>query len=110
MYFLFSGEGPTDFGVGEGDTVPCEGESYKHGPMAVVVDQAVAHNWKYSLLESGQFGFVPKHSLIERASELKNVNRKSFSLPGKKKPREMAYFFENARALALIAKEKAASA
>ncbi len=90
--------------------MPCEDEFYKHGPMAVVVDQVVKRKSKFSLLESGQSGFVPEHTLIERASELKDANRKSFRQPGKKKPRETAYFFENARALALIAKEKAKSA
>jgi hypothetical protein len=106
VYFLFSGEGPTDFGLGTGDAVVCEGESYMYGPMAVIVDQIVEAEWQYSLLESPHFGFIRKRTLVERASELKNANRKSFRIPGKKKPRETAYFYENSRMLALCATEK----
>ena len=41
MYFLLSGEGPTDMGVGSGD-------DYKCGPMAVIVDQIVESKHDYS--------------------------------------------------------------
>ncbi len=41
MYFLFNGEGPTDMGVGTSAAVICEGEDYRCGPMAAIVDQIV---------------------------------------------------------------------
>jgi hypothetical protein len=106
MYFLFSGEGATDFGVGRGNAVVCEGSFYESGPMAVIVDQITAAKWGCSLLGSPSYGFVREHTLADRASELKNASRKSFRLPGKKQARETAYFYENSRVLALCAKEQ----
>jgi hypothetical protein len=38
MYFLFSGEGATDLGVGRPGPVIAEGEEYRYGPMTVFVD------------------------------------------------------------------------
>jgi len=34
MYFLFSGEGPTDFGTATGVAAICEGDDYEHGPAS----------------------------------------------------------------------------
>lgn len=108
MYFLFSGEGSTDLGSGKGDAVVCEGVFYEHGPMTVIVDQIANTECGYSLLESTNYGYVRERTLARRASELRQVRRKSPRLPGKKKPKETAYFYQNARVLALCAKEKEA--
>jgi hypothetical protein len=105
MYFLFSGEGSTDFGVCANSQNICEGNDYQYGPMAIFVDQIVKEKHKYSLLESAQYGFVSKQMLVESASELKSI-KKSPRLPGKKKAKETGYFYSNARALAFCAKEK----
>lgn len=105
MYFLFSGEGPTDLGVGTGGSVICEGDDYDCGPMAVVVDQIVESKHGYSLLDGECCGYVSEHHLSERAKELKAA-RKSLGLPGAKQPKETRYFFNNARILARIAGDK----
>lgn len=112
MYFLFSGEGPTDMGVGTGAAVICEDDEYLCGPMAVIVDQIVERHQhhQYSPLQSHCCGFVSEHHLAVRAErELKPV-KKSLRLPGLKQPKETRYFFNHARIFARIAKEKATEA
>ncbi len=105
MFFLFSGEGPTDLGLCAGNTASCDGEDYEYGPMTVVVDQLVEEKHGYSLLEFGQCGYVSKGTLIDQASELKAA-KKSPRLPGKKRDKETRYFFNNARVLAQIATDR----
>lgn len=107
MYFLFSGEGPTDMGVGTGAAVICEGEDYLSGPMAVIIDQIVEHHprHQYSPLDSQCCGFVSELQLVARAVELKAA-KKSLGLPGFRQRKETRYFFNNARVLARIAKEE----
>ncbi len=105
MYFLFSGEGATDLGECADSPATCEGNDYQHGPMTVIVDQIVEARHGYSLLEAGCCGFVSRGTLVDRASELKAA-KKAMRLPGKKRTRETRYFFNNARVLARIAKER----
>ena len=106
MYFLFSGEGPTDLGLCADDAATCEGDEYQHGPMTVMVDQIVQRRHGYSLLETGHYGFVSRSTLVKRARCLRPAKKKSLRLPGKKRAKETRYFFNNARALARVAKEK----
>jgi len=105
MYFLFSGEGPTDLGVCAHNTQTCEGNKYHYGPMTVMVDQIVDGRHGYSLLETGYCGFVSRRTLVDQAAELKKA-RKAIRLPGKKRAKETRYFFNNARALARIATKR----
>jgi len=105
MYFLFSGEGPTDLGLCADDAATCEGDEYQHGPMTVMVDQIVERRHHYSLLETGHYGFVSRHTLVDRANELKAA-KKALRLPGKKRAKETRYFFNNARVLARIARAR----
>jgi hypothetical protein len=105
MYFLFSGEGPTDLGSCADGARQCGGIEYHHGPMTVMVDQIVEERHEYSLLETGHYGYVSEASLADRASELKAA-RKTPRLPGKKRGKETRYFFNNARVLARIAKQQ----
>jgi hypothetical protein len=105
MYFLFSGEGPTDLGMCADGAATCEGSQYLHGPMTVIVDKIVESRHHYSLLETGHYGFVSRRTLVDRASEL-NAVRKAYGQPGKKRARETGYFFNNARGLARIAKDR----
>jgi len=105
MYFLFSGEGATDIGACADSTATCEGNDYQHGPMTVIVDQIVQSRHHYSLLGAGCCGFVTRGTLADRASELKAA-KKAIRLPGKKRAKETRYFFNNARVLARIAKER----
>ena len=105
MYFLFSGEGPTDLGLCADSAATCEGDEYHHGPMTVMVDQIVEEQQHYSLLETRHYGFVSRRTLVDRASELKAA-KKALRLPGKKRAKETHYFFNNARVLARIAKRR----
>jgi hypothetical protein len=105
MYFLFSGEGPSDIGNCADGTDRCEGKTFSHGPMAIIVDRIVENRHDYSLLEFGHYGYVSEHVLAERAVELKAI-KKSIQLPGKKRPIETAYFYKNARLLARISREQ----
>jgi hypothetical protein len=107
MFFLLSGEGVTDLGAGQVDKVICEGEDYLVGPMAMIMAQIVEAQHHYSILD-GACGFVSEKVLAERAVALKAA-RKELRLPGKKQAKETRYFFNNARLLARIAKEKAAA-
>lgn len=108
MYFLFSGEGPTDMGVGTGAAVICEGEQYLFGPMAVIVDQIVEghEGHQYSPLDSQCCGFVSEHQLAAQADAELKPAKKSLRLPGVKQPKETRYYFNHARILARIAQDK----
>ncbi|MEA1952714.1 MAG: hypothetical protein U9N87_15135 [Planctomycetota bacterium] len=105
MFFLFSGEGPTDLGVCANNAMRCDGKDYMYGPMTVVVSQIVEKQHKYSLLETEHYGFVSEGALTDRASELKDA-KKELGLPGKKRGKETRYFFNNARVFARIAIER----
>lgn len=105
MYFLFSGEGPTDLGLCDSGADDCEGAAFNHGPMAIIVDQIVEAKHGYSLLDGKHYGFVSKHTLVKSATEMK-TNRRKVRFPGKKHPRQTAYFYKNARAFARIAIER----
>jgi len=105
MFFLFSGEGPTDLGLCAGGAGSCDGAGYEYGPMTVIASQIVEERHRYSFLETGNHGFVSKGTLTDRASELKAA-KKALRLPGKKRGKETRYFFNNARVMARIAKER----
>ena len=103
MYFLFSGEGPTDLGQCADDADECTGSKFKYGPMTVIVDRIITEALGDSFLEGEHFGYVSKQRLIEQASEMKTARKKSLGLPGKNHPKETQYFFHNARAFSRIA-------
>jgi len=107
MYFLLSGEGPTDIGLCAANVPACEGDRHEAGPMTLVVSRIVESQLKFSFLDTGYYGYVSKSRLTEKAAAFKR-QRKSLRLPGKKKPKETMYFYRNARSLALCAKEKEA--
>jgi hypothetical protein len=100
VYFLLSGEGPTDMGAAINDAPVCEGEAFLRGPMAQIVQEELG----YSVLDVSVCGFVSESRLAERAAELKAV-KKALRLPGVKQAKETRYFFNNARLLARIAAE-----
>ena len=105
MFFLLSGEGITDIGVGKGASIICEGEDFVVGPMASIVAKVVEANHDYSILD-GACGFISESNVAQRAGELKAVKKK-LRLPGKKQAKETRYYFNNARILARFAKERA---
>ncbi|WP_164102237.1 hypothetical protein [Candidatus Laterigemmans baculatus] len=104
MFFLFSGEGPTDLGVEQAKARVCNAHQFRIGPLAVMVDQLVQRQCKYSVLHGTHFGYVPKSVVKELESGLRKPP-KSMRLSGKKRARETLYFFSGARVLAVIAKE-----
>ena len=106
MYFLLSGEGVTDMGKGieNGVASVCEGEDFLAGPMATIVAKIVEAQYKYSILD-GACGIISERGVTQKASELKAA-RKQLRLPGKKHAKETRFFFNNARILARVAKEK----
>ena len=107
MYFLLSGEGPTDMGLCADNMTACEGSRHQQGPMAIIVSQIVEQRFEFSFMDTRSYGYVSKSELVQRASRFKH-QKKSPRLPGKKKPKETGYFYRNARALALCAKDKEA--
>ena len=105
MYLLLSGEGPSDIGVCRSSAV-CDRADFQEGPMAIIVDQLIELNqgFEMSHLVCELVSYVSESYLAENKQP---PQRKAMSLRGKKKPAETKYFFENARALASIARNKA---
>lgn len=106
MHLLLSGEGPTDIGVCNPSSGQCEGSHFKTGPMSWIVDQLVesCQGYEFSYLENGCVSFVSESYLADNKPK---PARKSMALRGKKRLPETRYYFNNARALAIVAKEKA---
>ncbi len=105
MYFLLSGEGATDLGVGRPGPLVVEGEDYLYGPMTLFTDRIIESRHGYSPLEFLCCGYISERILAARGRELKAV-KKSVRLPGPKRPIETRDFFNTARLLARFAREK----
>lgn len=105
MFLLLSGEGKSDMGVCYPAQEQCEGEQFKAGAMAVIVDQLVelSQGYEFSHLENGLVGFISEKGLI---AEKPKTAKKSMRLRGQKRAAETQYYFANARALASFAKNK----
>jgi len=103
MFFLFSGEGVTDFGTCCRPDVINKGEEFLHGPLVVAVDQIVEYKYSYSLLDSAVFAFVPRGMLDKHAKKELRPRSKSVKLTGHKTKKETMYFYRNAWALGHIA-------
>ena len=108
MYFLFSGEGSTDMGKGPDNSRICEGEDYKLGPMALIVEQIVSDKHKFSPIKQNRCGFIPKGLLMKKAKN-KRPGKKNSTFPGKKKKKETAYFYRTAYAFGILANEESKS-
>ncbi len=107
MYFLFSGEGPSDLGSGWSGSHIHEhlAGHFKPGPLAHLIDQMIQQAEGFSPLDSLHCGFVSENTLGERKSEL-NPIKKAAKLPGVKREKESIYFYNHARVLARIARKK----
>lgn len=98
MWILLSGEGATDIGTKTPDP----------GPITLGLSQILkdpAWGLGYSFVEYEYYSIVSEKVLSDTAK----AKFKSISSTGKKKGKETKYFYKNARALALLAKEKAQS-
>jgi hypothetical protein len=90
MHLVLSGEGASDVGS----------DLENIGPITKLVDRAIEKRLKYSLIEYQALTLFSKAELATRAKQMKARSRK-----GKKQPSETRYFYNNARALALLAAE-----
>lgn len=102
MYFLLSGEGSGDMGrcaVGE----LCERLNFQEGPMAIIVDQLTQafQGYESSFFDTERVSFASERWLTDNRQP---AQRKSAALPGKKREQGTIYFYKNARALAVAAK------
>jgi hypothetical protein len=110
---VLSGEGPTDLGISNSGNDVCEGTDFLPGPLAWMVDRLIEvggnnrPGYGYSVIETGAYVLVSKGQLVAAAAKLKPPKKKLLSLPGRKKAKETAYFYKNARALAVFAAETA---
>lgn len=98
MWLLLSGEGPTDLGDSRVELLFDGVHDLEPGPLAVIVDQLVAAQLKYSVFELGHVGYVRKQTLDVVARE-----RGGWVLPGRKHGVGTAMFVKNAQALAAVA-------
>lgn len=103
MYLLLSGEGASDIGVCNSSVSSCETDMFLAGPMAVILDQLVekALGYDFSHIDMERVTYVSESYLAENKPR---PIKKSMALPGKRKPTETKYYYENARALAIKAK------
>lgn len=101
MLILVSGEGPTDMGRCTGAD-PVTGTAFEAGPMAWLVDQIAETSEGYPFIDAELMFCVSKQRLSEVSKKLKPA-----SLPGRRRGKETAYYFRNARGLAQIAAELA---
>lgn len=92
MHLVLSGEGASDVGS----------DLENIGPITKLVDLEIERRLGYSLVdkELKALTLFSKAALVDRAKLMKPRSRK-----GKKQPSETRYFYNNARALALLAGE-----
>jgi hypothetical protein len=91
VFLLLSGEGASDIG-----------DQNKIGPLAKFIDHWIIRRSHYSLIDIECYKIVSKKELADIAkTRIKPLSRK-----GKKHKKETGYFYKNARALALLAKEE----
>ena len=104
MYLLLSGEGVSDMGRCQ-VCEKCEPPSFQAGAMAIMVDQLVeiAQGYEFSHLDNLRVIYVSESYLAEHNHKPKSARK--MALPSKDIPQETRYYFQNARALAIIAKE-----
>jgi hypothetical protein len=98
MFLVLSGEGKTDIGEAN-DAI---------GPMTKLIDRYISPKLGYSLIDSSGlpsehrlYLIIPKPALSKKAKDFKALSRK-----GKKRLSETRYYYNNARALALLAAEE----
>lgn len=107
MQLLLSGEGPSDIGICYPAAATCSDGNFIPGPMAWLVDYWIerAQQYDFSHIGSGLVHFVSEKHL---AANKPMAGKKPGRLPGKKRGRETAFYFFNARALAQHASALAA--
>jgi len=99
MLLLVSGEGPSDIGARHPGI---DGYQFVPGPMTLIIDRLLEQRFQYSLLDCDQVRFVAKAQLVDSAPKHRG---RQFRAPGKSRPKESGYYYENARRLAVMAEE-----
>lgn len=108
MYLVLSGEGNSDIGHCNNLKGCCEASDFNPRAMALIIDQIIdkwfAGNRGYNLscLLTHQVTYISEKHL----ANIPLAQKKKMSFPGKKKPQETKYFYENARSLAVFAQNK----
>jgi hypothetical protein len=92
MFLILSGEGASDIGLSDREI----------GQMTKLVDLWIARQIGYSLIDINFYTIISEQNLTRKAKEIKPRSQK-----GKKQKSETRYFYKNARALALLAHQKA---
>ena len=105
MILLVSGEGPTDIGATQSQQCPTPTVEVAWGPMGMMINKLVEPIWwDNAPIDTGSMRFVSEFSLASYQNESKSANRKKLALPGLNRSQETAFFYQNARALARMAK------
>ncbi len=103
MILVLSGEGPTDLGSCTNSLGQCCGDDLAIGPLTVLIDQIITRLQGRSVLANrDRLYYVSESKLRERAKALPGRLKPARS---KKREAETGYFFGNAVALGVIAKE-----
>lgn len=102
MRLVLSGEGPTD--LGKLESTP-EGDVFKPGPMAWLVDQLLESKLGYSLIESYQPQSQNNCIHLITETELAKRPRSRTLLPGRRFNSGGAYFTRNAENLGQLAQQ-----
>lgn len=97
MILVLSGEGKTDLGeldYGSGE--------FKSGAMYMIVDKLIENKYNYSHHDTSKENiiYINETELSQKAKTLRPLK-----LPSKDSKKETAYYYRNARALAIFAKE-----
>jgi hypothetical protein len=97
MILVLSGEGKTDLGE-----LVYGSDEFKAGAMYMIVDKIIENRYSYSPYETSEenIKYIPEVELSKKAKTLKPMK-----LPSKDEKKETAYYYKNARALAIFAKE-----
>lgn len=103
MYFVLSGEGPTDLGVCEWPHDYCAGTACQSGPMLVIIDKLVQAKTGKNFLPNNHYTLVMERHLSQLSKARAIQSPRGLRLSGPKTPKETAYFYRNAQALAKFA-------
>lgn len=106
MIVVCSGEGVSDLGACTNQLGVCRDDSYKFGPLAVIVDNIIEDALGYSPKNAHEsaYRYYSETFLTNRLAERKR-ERRGFVLAGRKHGVETGLFYSNAWMLGEIAKE-----
>jgi len=103
MIIVLSGEGPTDLGLCTNALGRCTDGDFSVGPMTVVLEQMLEPRIGFSLRDCpDRLHYIGETALCSKAKALPHRLQPARS---KKKGAETGYFFANAMALGVVAKE-----